>query len=337
MSFLRLLTLMAWLVGGFGIVAAASAPALAAARTPAVTAAVVEGFDLEQVSELAPGVALNFSVYGSPGAEVTLYIEGVGQLIELAETRPGIYEGTYVIAARDRLRSDSGVIATLQHDGQVARSTLAEPLLLERGAVPWTDAVAQATAAAPMPAPPPARFTRAPSDEARARAPRAGEPVPIADPASIASASEAAAPARGAPPLVEPARRATPVPRVARAPARPACGDCAVVETIRVEPATERRGVIGAIAGGIAGAVLGDKLAEAHRRHMMQALGALTGALLGREIEMRQSSSPAYTVVLRLPDGSALERRYDQAPPFRVGDSVSLSGTGTRVARTAVF
>ena len=84
-------------------------------------------------------------------------------------------------------------------------------------------------------------------------------------------------------------------PRVAQAPARPACGDCAVVETHRVEPATERRGIVGAIAGGIAGAILGEKLAEAHRRHVMQALGAVTGALLGREIEMRQTSAPAYT------------------------------------------
>src|SRR6478735_347161 len=100
MSFLRLLTLMAWLVAGVGIVAVTSEPALAAARAPAAATAVVEGFDLEQVSELAPGVELSFSVYGSPRSEVTVYIEGAGQLVELAETEPGIYEGTYVIAAR---------------------------------------------------------------------------------------------------------------------------------------------------------------------------------------------------------------------------------------------
>ena len=326
MSFLRLLTLMAWLVAGVGIVAVTSEPALAAARAPAAATAVVEGFDLEQVSELAPGVELSFSVYGSPRSEVTVYIEGASRLVDLAETQPGIYEGTYVIAARDRLRSDSRVIATLQHDGEVARSTLAEPLLLERGAVPWADTRVQAAS------PPPASTARVPGDEAPTRAPRVGEPVPIAAPASVATAPTAAPP-----PLVPPVSRAAPVPRVAQAPERPACGDCAIVETIRVEPGTERRGVIGAIAGGIAGAVLGDKIAEAHRRHVMQALGAVAGALLGREIEMRQTSAPAYTVVLRLPDGSALERRYDQAPPFQVGDSVSLSGTGARVARTAVF
>ena len=53
--------------------------------------AVVDSFDLEQVSELASGVALNFSVYGSRRAAVTLYIEGAAQLVDLVETRPGIY------------------------------------------------------------------------------------------------------------------------------------------------------------------------------------------------------------------------------------------------------
>jgi len=318
-SLLRLLTLVAWLVGGVGIAAAASP--LAASRAAAGAAAVVDDFDLEQVGELAPGVALNFSVYGSPRAQVTLYIEGVHQLVDLVEIRPGIYEGAHVIGPGDRLRSDSRVIATLQRDDQVVRSTLAEPLLLERGAVPWADTPAQA--AAPLPE----SLVHAPRSNATARAPRVGEPVPIAE------AGPRAAPL----PLVVPVPRASPAPRVAQAPVRPACGDCALVETIRVEPVAERRGILGAIAGGIAGAVLGDKIAEAHRRHMMQALGAVGGALLGREIELRQTSTPAYTVVLRLPDGSALERRYQQPPPFQVGDSVSLSGNGARATRTAIF
>jgi outer membrane lipoprotein SlyB len=130
------------------------------------------------------------------------------------------------------------------------------------------------------------------------------------------------------------------VPRVAAAPVAPprvACGDCALVESIRVEPAPPRAGVLGAISGAIAGAIVGDQLAEAHRRHVMQALGALTGALLGRELELRQAPAPGYLVVLRLPDGSALERRYQQPPPFRAGDTVSLSADGTRSTRAAIF
>jgi hypothetical protein len=69
----------------------------------------------------------------------------------------------------------------------------------------------------------------------------------------------------------------------------------------------------------------------------MRLLGAITGGLLGHEMELRQTTSPAYSAVLRLPDGSALERRYEQPPPFKVGDRVSLSGSGTRATRTAIF
>jgi outer membrane lipoprotein SlyB len=302
-AFLRLLSFLAPLICGAGIAAAASAaPPAALQRGAVAAAALVDGFDLEQVDALTPGVPLNFNVYGSPRAAVTLYIEGVDHLVDLDETQPGIYEGSYVIDANDRIRPDSHVIATLQRDGQVARSTLAEPLLLERGAVPWADDATRPTATPPAPA-----IAVAPSAEAPARpsAARSGVPVPFAAPGW--------------------------------APTRAACGDCAVVESIRAEAMPERRGIIGAIAGGIAGAVLGEQLAEAHRRHVMQVLVAVTGALLGREIELRQAPAPAYSVVLRLPDGSALERRYEQPPPFKVGDSVSLSGSGTRATRSAIF
>jgi outer membrane lipoprotein SlyB len=115
----------------------------------------VEGFDLERVESLAVGVPLNFSVFGSPGAAVTLSIEGGGRQIDLPETRPGIYEGTYVLDGRDSVRADSRVVAMLQRDGQVARSTLAEPLLLEHLAPPWAGiTTAQASPVPPRPGPP---------------------------------------------------------------------------------------------------------------------------------------------------------------------------------------
>jgi outer membrane lipoprotein SlyB len=293
-SFLRLLTFLAWLGWGAGVAAATPVPPLAAAHASA-NAAVVEGFDLEQVVALVPGVALNFSVYGSSQAAVTLYIEGASHLVDLAETQSGIYEGAYVIGGRDRIRADSRVIATLQRRGEVVRSTLAEPLLLERGTVPWAEPAQRAAAVAPLTA-------TAPPSDAPVRAPvvRVGVPVPLAQPVAAA------------------------------APARPNCGDCAIVESVRVDTAPAHSGGLGAVAGAIAGAVVGNQLAEAHRRHVMQALGAITGALLGREIEVHQAAAPGYNVVLRLPDGSALERRYEQPPPFKPGDTIRLSGNGVR-------
>lgn len=96
----------------------------------------VEGVDVEQVERLSAGVPLNFSVYGTPGAAAMVRIDGVGSLIELPETQPGIYEGTYVIAPQDRIRADSRVTATLLRGNVAAHSMLEESLVLGHGSAP---------------------------------------------------------------------------------------------------------------------------------------------------------------------------------------------------------
>jgi outer membrane lipoprotein SlyB len=257
------------------IAVSAGAQAQPASR-PAPPVPLVESFDLEQVAELAPGVPLNFTVYGSAGATVTLAIEGGQRLVDLPETQAGIYEGAYVIESRDRIRRDSRVVATLQRDGQVARSTLAEPLQLERGTAPWRSATA----------PPAPAYSAVPL-----------APVP-------------------APPLP-----------------REICAGCAVVESIDVV-AARPVGIVGAITGAIAGAAAVHPLGEGHGRRVMTVVGAIAGSWLGREIERRTAGAPTatYRVVLRLADGTALERRYETPPGFKPGDSVDLSGRGTRAA-----
>ena len=145
MAFLRLPIVAAWI----GCVVTSTMALPISGGRPSV-----EGFDLERVESLAVGVPLNFSVFGSPGAAATLSIEGGRRQIDLPETRPGIYEGTYVLDGRDSIRADSRVVATLQRDGQIARSTLAEPLLLEHLAPPWAGiATAQALPVPPPPKP----------------------------------------------------------------------------------------------------------------------------------------------------------------------------------------
>jgi outer membrane lipoprotein SlyB len=312
-SFLRLVTFAAWvgcLTGAAGPTAAQPAES---SRIRQNTVPVVEGFGLERVAELAPGVSLNFSVYGSPHSAVTLAIEGGRRLVDLPETEPGIYEGSYIIDAADRIRPDSRVVASLQRDGQVARSTLDEPLLLARGTLPWTAVEPRPGLPTTVPAPPPTAV-----------------PAPTNVPAPR-DAGARAAPLLAATPAPWPQQ----VPHVA--PLRETCADCAVVESIRTVEAPPRPGVIGAVSGAIAGAIVGNELAEAHRRHMMRVLGAIGGLFLGREIEIRSARPPSYEAVLRLPDGSALIRRYEQPPSFHPGDTISLSsGVVRRAVRSAI-
>jgi len=94
----------------------------------------IEGFNVDEVRRLEPGTELNFDLYGSPGGNATVRIDGATRNLNLTETRPGTYQGTYTIGTHDRLRPDSQVTANLRAGGQVITRLLGEPLV--RGPLP---------------------------------------------------------------------------------------------------------------------------------------------------------------------------------------------------------
>jgi outer membrane lipoprotein SlyB len=292
-AFLRVLTLLVW-AGCAAYATDASCARPTAVLLPlTVGMPMVSDFELERVEELAVGVPLNFSVYGSPGAMATLSIEGGGRLLDLPETRPGIYEGTYVLDRLDEIRPDSRVVASLQRGGQVARLTLAEPLLLEHNSLPWPDATGQISSLPPFP------LSSVAGPKAR------DSPAPVA-----ATQTGPASPY---------------APASTTVPPRLACSDCAVVESIRAVKVQQYGGLLGSVAGAIAGAILAGQ-AEAKRDSLRRWLGAVGGALVGHEIARQATGEELYEVVLRLPDGTALLRRYDKVPAFRPGERVSVPG-----------
>ena len=95
---------------------AAPAPAPAAAAAP-----VIERFVMRPAGRLEAGRELRFRLVGAAGADAWVDIPGVIRGVDLAETRPGVYEGTYTIRRRDNLDAFTGAMATLQ-DG-ARRST----------------------------------------------------------------------------------------------------------------------------------------------------------------------------------------------------------------------
>jgi outer membrane lipoprotein SlyB len=265
----------------------------------AVASVTVDGIDVEEVAALGAGVPLNFTVFGTTGALVSLRIEGARRVLELLEAEPGVYEGRYIIDTADAIRPESRVTATLQKNGAVAYAALDEPLLLARGTVPWS------VAAAPAP------------DDAPA--------APIATPVPPAGAAATMLPR----PVATPPQRLPPAAVAAPHSVERACSDCAVVESIRAIEAAPRGGIIGTIGGAIAGAILGKELGEAHKQHMLTVLGAIGGALAGRQIERHATQSTQYEVDLRLADGTLLRRLYEQPPPFAAGATIRL-GTPMR-------
>ena len=288
---------------------ACSAP-LAAAREPIaapVASVAVDGVDVEQVVALGAGVPLNFTVFGTPGALVTLRIDGGRRVLELRETEPGVYEGSYLIDGADAVRPESRVTATLQKHGAVAYAALDEPLLLAKGTVPWGVAATPAETTAPP-------------------APLTGMPVPEAVAAETTLPIPIAVTPRQPQPVPPPAFAATP-PRGATSTGRI---DSTTAQSLH-GARSEGGGVIGAIGGAIAGAILGKELGEAHKQRMLTLLGAIGGGLAGRQVERQATQSTQYDVDLRLADGTVLKRRYEQPPPFAAGATIRL-GTPSRVA-----
>jgi len=89
----------------------------------------IEGFNVDEVRRLDPGTELKFDLYGTPGGNATVRIDGATRNLHLTETRPGTYQGTYTISDHDRLRPDSQVTANLRGGGQVITRLLGEPLV----------------------------------------------------------------------------------------------------------------------------------------------------------------------------------------------------------------
>jgi hypothetical protein len=89
----------------------ATLPAAAVAQTQAPA---LHSFDIESDHGLAPGSSLRFRMEGTPGARAIVRIRGVRGPIPLAERRPGVYTGRYVITRSDRIDADSPIRAVIR-------------------------------------------------------------------------------------------------------------------------------------------------------------------------------------------------------------------------------
>ncbi|HBI68666.1 MAG TPA: hypothetical protein DDZ22_06475, partial [Massilia sp.] len=105
---------------------AAQAQQYANERMPAPD---IRGFDVEEVRRIAPGVELHFNLYGTPGGNATVKIDGATRNLRLHELDRGQYAGTYTIGTHDRIRNGSRVTADLRVGDRVASDVLRETLV----------------------------------------------------------------------------------------------------------------------------------------------------------------------------------------------------------------
>lgn len=210
--------------------------------------------------------------------------------------------------------------------GLMAMGALAAVLFLGKGS-PTAEVAPAAPAALTTAAAPP--------DPVASAAAVAAQPAPVAAPVGKPPAPKsAAAPVAALPAATTPAPSSEPAPSVrAEAPAappapiqaaRPVCATCGVVLAVAPVQRKGEAGALGTVGGAVVGGVLGHQTGGGSGKTAMTVLGAVGGAMAGREIEKHQRSTTLYDVRVRMDDGSTSTFTVERA--FDVGQKVRVDG-----------
>lgn len=174
-------------------------------------------------------------------------------------------------------------------------------------------------------------------------APQATKPAAAPSAADDLVEKPVAAPAKPAPEatkkVVKPVPKPAPTPAPANAGAAPApsprpavqvCQVCGSVESVTpIERSAPASGV-GAVAGGVLGAVVGNQIGSGSGRTAATILGAVGGGFAGNAVEKHVKKETVYQVGVRMDDGSRRVIEVSQAPS--VGSQVTLEGAGFRTS-----
>lgn len=91
------------------------------------------------------------------------------------------------------------------------------------------------------------------------------------------------------------------------------CGNCGVVEAVRIVEVKGQGSGAGALTGGVAGAILGNQVGGGSGRTAATILGAGAGAYVGNEVEKNVKRHTVFRITIRMDDGSyrTLSRHSD--------------------------
>lgn len=85
-------------------VTATLAQPLQAGAAP-VASSPISSFHVSAPAQVQPGDELVLALHGQPGGQASASVQGIARRIVLAEVRPGVYEGAYVVRRKDSVRS----------------------------------------------------------------------------------------------------------------------------------------------------------------------------------------------------------------------------------------
>jgi len=317
---------------------------------------VINGFNVEEVRRLTPGVELHFDLYGSPGGIATLRIDGATRNLNLTEVEPGQYTGSYTIGTHDRIRPESGVTANLRLGNQVATSLLSESLLQpnapreRRGQLAAAPAIERFDVQGSPDLSPgnELRFTVFGTPGGRVEVAIAGARgvffLPEVRPGeydavyTIRNADRIAPDSRVTATIRANGRYTTSVlgrplqagglanarisePRQARY-----CTNCAVVEAVNVIEVSGNGNYLGTAGGAVIGGLLGSQVGSGSGRTAATVAGAVAGGMAGRNVQRNMNRSQRYEVVVRYSTSGATQiLQFENDPGFRQGDRVRVN------------
>lgn len=313
----------------------------------------IEGFNVDEVRRLSPGVELNFDLYGTPGGQATLRISGATRDLPLIEIEAGLYEGTYTISRRDKIAARSLVNANLRVGNQVTSAVLNETLQVGVG---YHSAKA-------MPGPQPRierfdvepvadlsggndlQFTVIGTPGGKVDLVIAGVKGKIFLPevnngeyagsytirnrdrvtshsvvtANLRMGDRVASIALGK------ALQNAAAPTRANAAVGHVCHNCGTVEAVNLVEVKGEGGYLGTIGGGVVGALLGSQIGAGRGRTAAEIAGAVGGAYAGHAIEGHTRKTTHYEVLVRMQSGAKHTVSFAAEPGYRVGDKVKIN------------
>lgn len=153
-------------------------------------------------------------------------------------------------------------------------------------------------------------------------------PVDPNAPPGTPAAQPAPAPAP-APRAEAPAPRPAPVARAEprrEEPRREVCSSCGVIAAVDEERVKGEAGYVGTLGGAGAGALAGSQFGKKSGKFAMMALGAVGGALAGREVEKQVTATTVYHVTVDMEGGGQRHVTVKDLQGMGVGTHVRVVG-----------
>lgn len=109
-----------------------------------------------------------------------------------------------------------------------------------------------------------------------------------------------------------------------------ACANCGTVEAVTPVTREGQASGVGMVGGAVVGGVLGNQVGKGNGRTAATVLGAVGGGWAGNTIEKNMKKTTAYSVRVRMQDGTS--RTIEQSAAPMVGSKVTLDGNTMRPA-----